>query len=100
MATADKTVEIHDLNLLARFRDLPYKRVRPIRESIIARSGQSESTFDKVLRGRSTNMYVLLAMCEEFNCTMNDILNPTYKLTVPDAPVSEKPLTPKQNRGQ
>jgi hypothetical protein len=81
-------IEIKDLKLLDRFRELPYKQVRHCRQSIIARSGQSESTFDKVLRGKSANIYVFLAMCEEFNCTLDDIFNPAYKFSIPDPSAS------------
>jgi DNA-binding Xre family transcriptional regulator len=88
MPKEGKKIEIINLNLLDRFRELPYKQVKKSRKSIIARSGQSESTFDKVLRGKSANIYVFLAMCEEFNCTMNDIFNPAYKFSIPDQPIT------------
>jgi hypothetical protein len=74
---------MNDFNLRERIGKMPYNHIPEIRQMIIEKSKCSSATYDKVLNGTSSNMSVLVAIKHVFNCTLDDVINPSYQFLDP-----------------
>lgn len=72
------------INLSQRLKRLPAADYEQLKPTILAKTGVSAMTYNRVLNGRSHNHLVLSALCTLFGCSLADLQNPQFEFTTPN----------------
>jgi hypothetical protein len=83
-----------DFQLRKRINKLPYDRLKSVKDKLIKESGQSRSTLEYVLSGRSSNLNILRAFAKIFECTVDQVIDPNFDLILPEHKESQKQKLP------
>lgn len=73
---------MRDPQIGQRLDQLPYGIRNEVRAAVLKRSGASSTTIYYVMTGKSQNLPVLKAFSEVLGCTINDLLEPSYKFNL------------------